>query len=890
MDPRRFALCLAAGLVLLAGSAVAQPLNISQSPGVPSGEPQIAADAQGNVHAVWVEFTGINQIGHACGDVYYVMGDLGALQLGVPGKISTSGQVFSDNQESVSIAVDASNRVYVVWVEWGQIILRIKEGSSWGTPVILDSGKLYESPRLAVTPGGDIYVIYRNNEFHVLTRSRVGGVWEEIQFLGPWYGMSKLPDIDAGNGLVSAVFMAKPSGDPYYQIGYSQRGKSFNSSWSDWTSVDPGGEDQMHPAVRLDSADNAHIIYMTPESPARGIYHSQRTGNGFSSPQLISTWDLVHYPFLAKSGDTLYAVWQKGGWGGGVSMDYNIRDAGGAWRGVASVPNSSGSTYGDIAATPDGGIVYWVWDTDYSRSSAEIYGWAQVFAAPNPAITLGTSQLSFGAVAGGSVSPAQTVSVVNSGTAPQSWSIARNQSWLAATPSSGSGSGRISVTVDPAGLNVGSYTGVLSVSDPNALQYLPKTITVTLNVYAAGTTSGPFGSFDTPGAGAVVQNSVPVTGWALDDVGIQSVKIYRDPVGAEPAGSPIYLGEATLVEGARPDVAGAYPNLPSNKRAGWGYMLLTYFLPGGGNGNVTLRAVAQDFEGQTLSLGSKSIFCDNANAVNPFGAIDTPAQGGSASGAGYLNFGWALTPQPASIPVDGSTITVWVDGVPLGHPSYNNYREDIASAFPGYANSGGAIGVFTLDTTPYANGVHTIVWSVTDSAGHSDGIGSRYFDVFNGAASSPAAVEAAASAFAIQSADSGFAVNVQIPVSFRKGWDRQSPPALVLPENDGKLVVSIRETERVEIFLDPEAPVLETMRPGKTEGRDPSGRGSAGYRGYLDTGSDARPLPIGSSLNPKTGVFSWTPGPGFLGDYRFVFLDSGRGLKRIVIVRIVPKF
>jgi hypothetical protein len=36
-----------------------------------------------------------------------------------------------------------------------------------------------------------------------------------------------------------------------------------------------------------------------------------------------------------------------------------------------------------------------------------------------------------------------------------------------------------------------------------------------------------------------------------------------------------------------------------------------------------------------------------------------------------------------------------------------------------------------LDTTTLANGLHTISWGVTDSAGHSQGIGSRFFRVRN---------------------------------------------------------------------------------------------------------------------------------------------------------------
>jgi hypothetical protein len=96
-----------------------------------------------------------------------------------------------------------------------------------------------------------------------------------------------------------------------------------------------------------------------------------------------------------------------------------------------------------------------------------------------------------------------------------------------------------------------------------------------------------------------------------------------------------------------------------------------------------------------------------------------------------VNFGWALTPQPAAIPADGSTIRVYVDGVPLGHPTYDQYRSDIATLFPGYANSGGAVGYFVLDTTALANGIHSIQWVVTDDLGRAEGIGSRYFWVQN---------------------------------------------------------------------------------------------------------------------------------------------------------------
>jgi hypothetical protein len=83
------------------------------------------------------------------------------------------------------------------------------------------------------------------------------------------------------------------------------------------------------------------------------------------------------------------------------------------------------------------------------------------------------------------------------------------------------------------------------------------------------------------------------------------------------------------------------------------------------------------------------------------------------------------------IPADGSTITVVIDGISVGQPVYNNFRSDIANLFPGYVNSGGAVGFFHVNTTTLANGVHTISWNAFDNMGRGEGLGSRYFNVLN---------------------------------------------------------------------------------------------------------------------------------------------------------------
>ncbi|MGD2093338.1 MAG: choice-of-anchor Q domain-containing protein, partial [Candidatus Aminicenantes bacterium] len=347
----------------------------------------------------------------------------------------------------------------------------------------------------------------------------------------------------------------------------------------------------------------------------------------------------------------------------------------------------------------------------------------------SPYISLNRTQLNFGGDTAGTNTGPKTFFISNRGGGTLNWSVTDDADWLYCTPTSGTNSAVITVLVYISCLSAGTYTGIITVEDQDAYNS-PQTVTITLKVYNSGSTQSPFGSFDTPIAGSTVMSSVPFTGWVLDDIDVESVKIYRETVTGEGDGL-VYIGDALFLEGARPDVQQRYPDYPNNYKAGWGYMMLTNFLPDGGNGYFTFHVVATDWEDHEVTLGTKTVFCDNQNAVKPFGTIDTPEQGDTASGSSYVNFGWALTPLPNTIPTDGSTITVWVDGVPLGHPVYNRYREDITTLFPNYKNSDGAGGHFYLDTSQYENGLHTISWSVTDNAGNTDGIGSRYFRIQN---------------------------------------------------------------------------------------------------------------------------------------------------------------
>jgi hypothetical protein len=429
-----------------------------------------------------------------------------------------------------------------------------------------------------------------------------------------------------------------------------------------------------------------------------------------------------------------------------------------------------------------------------------------------PAVTMSVnrSKVNFG-ISGSLVTQPQAIRVGFNG-GSLGWTASSSQPNITVSPALGNGKGSFVITA------AAGPSATVTVTAPGAAN---SPLQVQVNV-AAVTPGSPYGSFDTPVTNTVgIAGAIPVTGWALDNIEVSKVDIWREPMNGEAAQSNglVYIGDAVFVDGARPDVETANPNTPLNWRGGWGYLMLTNFLPAtsgtltAGNGTYVLHALAHNKAGNSADLGTKTIACDNAHASKPFGTIDTPGQGATVAGTA-TNFGWALTQQPHKIAIDGSTITVVVDGQAVGHPVYNQYRSDIATVFPGYANSGGAVGFFMLDTTALADGLHTISWVVYDNAGRVDGVGSRYFTVQNGGTG-------------------GVAEPADEPLA---------------PVRSEVSSVETEELGRIELSLGAPA-------------------------GHLLVGGEQRPLPIGSSI--KDGTFYWEVGPGFLGEYQLLFERPG---------------
>jgi hypothetical protein len=484
---------------------------------------------------------------------------------------------------------------------------------------------------------------------------------------------------------------------------------------------------------------------------------------------------------------------------------------------------------------------------------------------PAPTVALDRMALRIGTITSNGVATAvtspQLVRLSQTGDEPITWSAVPTQPWLSVVPTSGTGPAVLSIGLAPfaqvpdgtstAAINF-SFTGTSNTAGP---------ISVTVTAGSAAQAAGPFGSFDTPLQNATgVAGSIPVTGWALDDIEVVRVEIHRDPVGTE--GGRVFVGTAVLVDGARPDVAAEYPTVPRNTRGGWGYLLLTNMLPSQGNGTFTLHAVAIDAEGQQVLLGSRTITCENAASTAPFGAIDTPEQGQTVSGI-VNNFGWVLAPGNARADVPGGgSVTVVIDGEPAGTPIGWTNRADLTATFPaGYSSLSSALAVYAFDSRLLANGVHTIAWVVTATNGQTAGIGSRYFTVANASASVVATIDAIPSSLRVDTPPQPAQID-DVPLDGRAllgrvGWDDRVPANWLTPDRTGRVTIEAEELGLVEMDL--------AAEHGES------------LAGYLRVAGQLSPLPIGARLDRVTGRFTWQPGVGFLGAYDLVFVRGSAG-------------
>jgi hypothetical protein len=397
-------------------------------------------------------------------------------------------------------------------------------------------------------------------------------------------------------------------------------------------------------------------------------------------------------------------------------------------------------------------------------------------------------------------------------------------------------------------------------------------IAVGLNPFVSPMAAPAVGVIDTPVDGATgITGSIAVTGWALDDVEVVSVGIYRDPVPPEPADGLVFVGNAVFVDGARLDLLGCVPPHAAQHpgRAGATCCSRTCSPTRATAPSASTRSRPTARGTRPCSRTRRRSRVDNASSSAPFGAIDTPQQGETVSGT-VNNFGWVLVRDGARVGRPRrrvrrrSTSTACRSACPAGWTG----RSDITQAFPtGCADLSSTAAVHSLrQHGAHQRRAHDRLGRCARRTASQAGVGSRYFTVSNGVVGSieGAAQPGGASMTVVAPASAGLPIDdAQVlalapaaSVAGRRGFDPGARYRTYRQGRDGAIVVPAEELDRVELMLD----------GGEGGLRDTT------YAGYLRTSGALGPLPIGANLDPRTGAFTWQPGVGFVGAYDFVLV------------------
>ena len=411
-----------------------------------SSTPQLAADGQGNITAVWTGSDGTYTIIQSSTKPFG-----GSWQ--VPQNVSLSGE----DADTPQIAVDPSGNATAVWRETIGVSYGIKAstklfGQGWqATPEWISTDAIAQSPQIAVDPNGNVvcvflYVFEDTSTIGSATKL-FGEAWQydiplplRNSYASPQVGIDE-------NGTATVVWSGSGEHDEDLHVFAST--KSLTGSWQTAQQLSLGSVVSTSPQIAVNARGDAVVVWRAQQSPDIIQASMRLAGQGWqlSPDDLFTTSFQAENPQVAIDpyGNAI-AVWMwQGTEGGPQIIQSSTKLSGQAWQGT---PDNVSSTEGEghypqIALDSHGlATAVWEWydgDNWFVQSSSISFG---------PTVT-GISPKSGPEAGGTSVTITGTnfdeVSSVAFGSTPAaSFSVESDTTIIAVAPP---GAGTVDVTV-----------------------------------------------------------------------------------------------------------------------------------------------------------------------------------------------------------------------------------------------------------------------------------------------------------------------------------------------------------------------------------------------------------------------------------------------------------
>lgn len=453
-----------------------------------------------------------------------------------------------------AVGVNSAGEVMVVWTEWssGQIHYRILRNGQWtaarNAGIV---GQIAWSNQLSVDSNGRFHITYADGyssySRDIYYSYFTGSSWStpECVHVSPYNSAWNKMDIDKDDTIHVAWYHSNVPKDAPLSSDAVTKSKKFLANWpAGYENISRSRElESIHPAI---AALNGNVYTSWMEGgPPRRIYFCEKLGGSWRAPVQI---EYGYYPdMVVDNSGNVHIVFSN--WGGNF---WYISRMSGKWQSVEAISNgvsplqfgdiqhknnvivaawiqgtdgnwsvyATGKMVGDrwaipvkIADAPGGGdgnkhvqvalddrnCAHFVWEGIGIGGNHDIFYEKYCVDTPKDAtfIEVDNSYLSFHTDDSSSNPGPQTFRVRASGAGSINYSISKDKSWIAVSPTQGSSSGEwdtITVNVDASGLNDGTYNGSIKISDPNAYNN-PVDVGVTLTIGEGGGGGGGNGVF-----------------------------------------------------------------------------------------------------------------------------------------------------------------------------------------------------------------------------------------------------------------------------------------------------------------------------------------------------------------------------------------------------------
>ncbi len=222
-----------------------------------------------------------------------------------------------------------------------------------------------------------------------------------------------------------------------------------------------------------------------------------------------------------------------------------------------------------------------------------------------PAIETAPGRLNFGVTSNGRATPSQRLRIRVVGRGRIGWTATSSDPAVVLSRASGTGSAEIDVSVSTGAPGTTDRRGSITIASP---QSSTPRITVPVLVRPInGAGAPPYGAIGVPVDGSTVKGPVDIAGWALDDLGVTKVEVWREPGPWDPPTASGLIRVGGTVHGSRPDVDALFPDAPLLDQAAWYLRLDTTKLAGPEPRTCRLHVIVTDVEGQVTDLGVRSV-------------------------------------------------------------------------------------------------------------------------------------------------------------------------------------------------------------------------------------------------------------------------------------------